>query len=67
MNIKVNGEELETKDEQSVSGLLLQIGLDEEKIMACAINGAIVKKDAWNTHILRKDDALELLNFVGGG
>jgi sulfur carrier protein len=27
----------------------------------------IVKKDEWNTYVVKEDDKLELLQFVGGG
>ena len=39
----------------------------EDKVMACAVNMDIVKKESWSSYILKDNDTIELLNFVGGG
>ncbi len=39
----------------------------EDKVMACAVNMNIVKKDAWDKYIVQDGDKIELLQFVGGG
>jgi len=66
MNIIVNGEELNIKNETTVEELLEQLEI-KEKVMAVAINMEIVKKDDWKSHTIRENDKLELLHFVGGG
>jgi sulfur carrier protein len=35
--------------------------------MASAVNMDIVKKDNWDKYILKNNDKIELLQFVGGG
>lgn len=41
--------------------------LFEDKVMACAVNMDIVKKESWSSYIPKDNDTIELLNFVGGG
>ena len=31
------------------------------------LNGQIVKRDNWENHVLKENDRLELITFVGGG
>lgn len=66
MNIIVNGEAREFKDNTTLLNLLNELSLDG-KVMAAAVNMNIVKQDSWNIHILKEGDKLELLDFVGGG
>ena len=66
MNIIVNGEELNIKSNTTVEELLDKLEI-KDKVMAVAINMEIVKKDKWNSHIIKENDKLELLHFVGGG
>lgn len=66
MNIKVNGEMRELGEGSSLFDLIHSLGL-ESKVMAAAVNMEIVKQDAWNSATLKEGDAVELLDFVGGG
>jgi sulfur carrier protein len=66
MQIVVNGKKLDIQDGLSVNGLLKELRV-EDKVMAVAINMEIVKKDNWDTTLLKDGDKLELLHFVGGG
>jgi len=66
MNIIVNGETKECKENITVEELLIELSL-EGKVMAAAVNMDIVKQNNWNSHILNDGDKLELLDFVGGG
>lgn len=67
MNILLNGEHYDIENNNTVSMLFAKLGLSSDKVMACAINGNIVKKDDWDTREIEEGDHLELLNFVGGG
>jgi sulfur carrier protein len=67
MRVFVNGEEFDISSESTVASLLAHLELSSDKVMACAVDGTIVKKDQWTTCILVEDQKLELLNFVGGG
>ena len=66
MNIIVNGESREFKDNITLLEVLNELSLDG-KVMAAAVNMDIVKQDSWSIHKLSDGDKLELLDFVGGG
>ena len=66
MKIAVNGEEREFNEGITLSEVLKELSL-EGKVMAAAINMDIVKQDSWDTYLVKNNDKLELLDFVGGG
>ncbi len=66
MKIIVNGQEREFKENTTLQEVLQELSL-EGKVMAAAVNMNIVKKNEWQDYILKEDDKLELLDFVGGG
>jgi len=66
MNLIVNGEKKEFNDNSTLQAVINELQV-EDKVMAAAVNMEIVKKNEWNNYIVRNDDKLELLQFVGGG
>jgi len=66
MNIIVNGQTREFREDITLLELLNELSLDG-KVMAAAVNMNIVKQDSWNKHKFEDGDKLELLDFVGGG
>ena len=66
MNLIVNGEEKEFNDNSTLQAVINELQV-EDKVMAAAVNMEIVKKNEWNNYIVKNDDKLELLQFVGGG
>ena len=66
IEIKVNGESREYRDELSLDELINELNI-RDKVMASAVNMEIVKKDSWRGYILKSGDEVELLDFVGGG
>ncbi len=66
MNLIVNGEEKQFEENSTLQTIIANLKI-EDKVMAAAVNMEIVKKDEWNTYIVKEDDKLELLQFVGGG
>lgn len=66
MKIIVNGENMEFKDDSTLLEIIKELKI-EDKVMACAVNMDIVKKDVWSSCKPKENDSLELLNFVGGG
>lgn len=66
MQIKVNGEIRSMKEGTTLLELIVDLGL-ESKVMAAAVNMEIVKQDGWKEAALKEGDAVELLDFVGGG
>ncbi len=66
MNLIVNGETKEFTENSTLQTIISELQV-EDKVMAAAVNMEIVKKDQWNNYIVKNDDKLELLQFVGGG
>ena len=66
MKIIINGETKEFDEKTTLEEVLKELSL-EGKVMAAAVNMEIVKQDAWGKYILKDEDKLELLDFVGGG
>jgi len=65
MLIKVNGNDVETDK----SNLLDFLNAQEYELGALVVeyNFNIVKKDEWETIVIKENDNLEVLSFVGGG
>lgn len=66
MTIIVNGEEKNFEEGLSLQNIITNLQV-EDKVMAAAVNMEIVKKDEWENYLLKENDKLELLQFVGGG
>ncbi len=66
MNLIVNGENKDFAKNCTLQTIIDELKV-EEKVMAAAVNMKIIKKDEWNKFIVKENDKLELLQFVGGG
>ncbi|MBI5484451.1 MAG: sulfur carrier protein ThiS [Deltaproteobacteria bacterium] len=66
MRIVLNGKDIETKDGNSIAGLLTQIGIGLERV-AVEVNLDIVPKAGYQAHLLADGDRVEIVHFVGGG
>jgi sulfur carrier protein len=66
MKIIVNGQEKEVNNNTTLKSIISELQI-EDKVMASAVNMKIVKKEDWDNYIVKDDDKLELLEFVGGG
>ena len=66
MNIRVNGEPYQARDGVTVSGLLEDLQVNPLRV-AVEVNLEIVRKAHFATRMLREGDAVEVVNFVGGG
>ena len=66
MNIKVNGKLTDVPDQSTVDGLLQGRGIRPGEAVV-QYNGEIVDKLQWEEIILKENDELEILRFVGGG
>lgn len=63
--MKVNGKELSAK-EMTVSIMLEEQGFRAERV-AVELNGEICPKSQYDKVILKDDDVIEVVSFVGGG
>jgi sulfur carrier protein len=64
--MKVNGENVALEKTLDLSGFLVLRGFDE-KLVAVERNGEIVPRGSFADVVLKADDVLEILHFVGGG
>ncbi len=65
----VNGEKLHLKEHTELSSLqdlILHFQLHPEAV-AVEINGEILQRQNWNKILLKEEDQIELIRFVGGG
>ncbi|MBQ3886247.1 MAG: sulfur carrier protein ThiS [Ruminococcus sp.] len=63
--VKINGEQLE-KAGKSVSEVLAEMGISGQRV-AVEINEEIVPKAKYDETILKDEDTVEVVRFVGGG
>ena len=66
MRVTVNGEVRETAPGATVVALLASLGIDSRKV-AVEHNREIVPKSRYDRVVLAPGDALEIVQFVGGG
>ena len=66
ISIKVNGETLTIEQDLTVRDLVLQQQLVPERV-AIEYNRLILARSRWNETILKSEDQLEIVHFVGGG
>jgi len=66
MKIILNGEDRSVPDGLSVSGLLEHLDIPAAKV-AVERNRAIVPRSAYGETALESGDAIEIVQFIGGG
>ena len=66
MRIVLNGDSVETADGCTVEALLLQLGINRERV-AVELNTDILPKADYEKQLLLDGDKIEIVHFVGGG
>jgi thiamine biosynthesis protein ThiS len=66
LRIQVNGEVREVEDKLTLPELIACLSLKPEQI-AIELNQKVVRRAEWQATILREDDKVEIVHFVGGG
>lgn len=66
MTITLNGKKAEFDDGISLIELLSIKGLEPERVVV-EYNFQVLKREEWDKVILKENDTLEVLRFVGGG
>ncbi len=66
MIITLNGDPFEIATPLTVHELLARLDIDARRV-AVERNLAVVKRDAFASTEVRDGDAIEIVNFVGGG
>ncbi len=66
LNLRINGEDREVVDNLSLKELVTQLDLTPERI-AIQLNQNVVRRADWPSTVLRENDQVEIVHFVGGG
>ena len=66
MRILVNGGVKECEEGISLSDLIELLELQPQRI-AVELNREVVRRGDWKSTVLRNEDRLEIVHFVGGG
>ena len=64
--IQLNGDPYEVINGTNLNELLNKLKLQKNKI-AIEVNGEIIEKNKYPNLILRRDDKVEIVHFIGGG
>ena len=64
--IQLNGDSYEINDGTNLNELLNNLKIQKNKV-AIEVNGEIVEKNKYPNLILKKDDKVEIVHFIGGG
>ena len=66
MVIQLNGERYEVPEPLTIDALLERLEIDARRV-AVELNEYVVKKKAYGDTVVNEGDAVEVVNFVGGG
>ena len=64
--IQLNGNSFEIKRGANLNDLLNELKIKKNKV-AIEVNGEIVQSDMYENLVLKKDDKVEIVHFIGGG
>ena len=64
--IQLNGDTYEINGRTNLNELLNKLKIQKNKV-AIEVNGEIVQKDKYQNLVLKKDDKVEIVHFIGGG
>jgi|WetSurMetagenome_2_1015567.scaffolds.fasta_scaffold1748939_1 sulfur carrier protein len=64
--LSVNGKRSQVDEGMTLAGLLAARGIDCAQVVV-EVDGEVVKKESFETLLLRDGSAIEILRFVGGG
>jgi thiamine biosynthesis protein ThiS len=66
LRIQVNGESRAVPEKLSLGDLVAHLNLSLERL-AIELNHQVVRRSEWPATILKEDDRVEVVHFVGGG
>ena len=64
--MKVNGEIFEFREGMTVSNLIAEMGFSEAMV-AVELHLDILPRDSFSSTVLKENDCIEVVRFVGGG
>lgn len=66
MRVWVNGDEKDFDSATSLADLIAQLDLPVARI-AIELNREVVRRSDWGSTMLKDEDRIEIVHFVGGG
>jgi len=67
MKIKVNGAMQEIEAGLSVADLLVRNKVEQPEMVSVQLNGEFAQRDQYGAAILKENDEVDFLYFMGGG
>jgi sulfur carrier protein len=67
MKLVVNGEQVDCGDSLTVSELLVEQKVKMPDMVSVELNGQILRRTEFEQTVLKNDDKVEFLYFMGGG
>ncbi|EQE62622.1 TPA: sulfur carrier protein ThiS [Clostridioides difficile] len=64
--MKVNGKKIEFEKDLTVIDLLNKYNLKSDRVVV-EVNLEIIEESNYNTYVLKDEDIVELISFIGGG
>jgi len=64
--IQLNGKKITINQKVSLFDLLKKYKLDKKKV-AIELNGSIISKSRFKKRLIKNDDKVEIVHFIGGG
>ena len=66
LRIIVNGESRELSEPITLAQLITSLDLKPEQV-AIELNQVVIRRASWENTLLKHDDRIEIVHFVGGG
>jgi sulfur carrier protein len=67
MKLVINGEQVDCGDSMTVSELLVEQKVKMPDMVSVELNGQILRRTEFEQTVLKNDDKVEFLYFMGGG
>lgn len=65
-NMTLNGKNIDLQEQITIEELLNKYDLDPKKVVV-EVNMEIVDDEVYSTYLLKNEDSIEVISFVGGG
>jgi sulfur carrier protein len=67
MKLVINGEQVQCSDSLTVSQLLVEQDVKMPDMVSVELNGQILRRNEFDATMLKEDNKVEFLYFMGGG
>lgn len=66
MDVKINGENHTFNDNITLENIIKELNITINSIVA-EVNGQVITKEKFSNTVIKDNDVIELIKFVGGG